>query len=290
MTSSEEKITVAVKIKLPVEKVWELWTLPQHIMHWYNASVDWHTTFAENDLTVGGKFLFRMEAKDGSTGFDYNGAYNSVLKHKFIAYNIEGGRNVSIIFASEDNETEITESFEPELTNPPEMQRSGWQSILNNFKKYAESRGDIEILHFETVLNCTPEKVFETMFDKQKYRVWAAVFNPSSRFEGSWEKGSKILFLGEDKNGNTGGMISRIMENLPHRFLSIEHIGIVKNGKEIFCGPEVDQWKGALENYSFSATEGKTLLSVDIDSNSEFRSYFLETWPPALEKIRSICE
>lgn len=132
-------ITISVTVSLPVEKVWELWTNPDHIIHWNNASEDWHTPSAENDLTVGGRFLFRMEAKDGSFGFDFNGVYNSVLKNKFIGYNIEDGRNVSVIFASAGNETEITESFEPEQTNPVEMQRSGWQSILNNFKKYAES-------------------------------------------------------------------------------------------------------------------------------------------------------
>jgi uncharacterized protein YndB with AHSA1/START domain len=132
-------ITISVNVKLPLEKVWELWTDPVHIIHWNNASEDWHTPFAENDLTVGGRFLFRMEAKDGSFGFDFYGVYNSVLKNKFIGYNIGDGRNVSVIFASAGNETEITEAFEPEQTNPVEMQRSGWQSILNNFKKYAES-------------------------------------------------------------------------------------------------------------------------------------------------------
>jgi uncharacterized protein YndB with AHSA1/START domain len=290
MESTEKMITVSATVKLPVEKVWELWTMPQHIMHWNNASEDWHTTFAENDLKAGGKFLFRMEARDGSFGFDFNGVYNSVLKNKFIAYNIEGGRNVSIIFASEGNGTKITESFEPEETNPPEMQRTGWQSILNNFKKYAESRGDTEILHFESVVNCPPIKVYEYMLNEKKYREWTSVFNPSSRYEGSWEKGSKILFIGEDSNGNSGGMVSRIKENIPHRFISIEHLGILKNGEEINCGPEVDLWKGSLENYTFSSADGKTRLSVDIDSNSEFRTYFLETWPLALEKIRALCE
>jgi uncharacterized protein YndB with AHSA1/START domain len=142
MEPSEARITVTSKIKLPVDKVWELWTMPHHIMHWNNASEDWQTTYVENDLAAGGKFLFCMEAKDGSSGFDFNGVYNSVLKNKFIAYNIEGGRNESIIFESRGDETEIMESFEPELTNAVELQRTGWQSILNNFKKYAESRGD----------------------------------------------------------------------------------------------------------------------------------------------------
>jgi uncharacterized protein YndB with AHSA1/START domain len=139
MTSSEEKITVAVKIKLPVEKVWELWTMPQHIIHWNNASEDWQTSRAENDLRVGGKFLFHMEAKDGSVGFDFSGEYNSILKHKFIGYMLDDNRSVSIIFAQKGNETEVSESFDPENVYPAELQKAGWQSILNNFKKYAES-------------------------------------------------------------------------------------------------------------------------------------------------------
>jgi uncharacterized protein YndB with AHSA1/START domain len=139
MSSRKEKITVSARVSLPVDKVWELWTSPGHIIRWNHASEDWHTPFAENNLAPGGKFLFRMEAKDGSFGFDFNGVYNSVQKNKFIGYNLGDEREVSIVFASHGNETEITETFDPEQTNPIEMQRSGWQSILNNFKKYAES-------------------------------------------------------------------------------------------------------------------------------------------------------
>lgn len=133
------KITIETTVHAPVEKVWECWTLPEHIMRWNNASDDWHTTKAENDLKTGGKFVSRMEAKDGSTGFDFGGTYDEVKTHERIAYTMGEGRKVAVIFTPAGGGTKIVETFEAETQNPEEMQRSGWQSILNNFKKYAES-------------------------------------------------------------------------------------------------------------------------------------------------------
>ena len=139
-TISKTAITVEATINAPVEKVWKLWTLPEHITKWNNASDDWHTPKAENDLRVGGKFLSRMEAKDGSMGFDFNGIYDNIIANKLISYKIEGGRKVKVEFASKGNTTKVRETFEPENENPIEMQKGGWQAILNNFKKYAEEK------------------------------------------------------------------------------------------------------------------------------------------------------
>ena len=132
-------ITVEALINAPVAKVWKLWTDPKHIINWNNASDDWHTTKVENDLRVGGKFLSRMEAKDGSTGFDFTGDYKKVDYLKQIEYAIADGRKVQIRFASNGNKTTVTETFEAEQENPVELQQSGWQSILNNFKNYADN-------------------------------------------------------------------------------------------------------------------------------------------------------
>jgi uncharacterized protein YndB with AHSA1/START domain len=131
-------ITVTAKIYVPVEKVWNLWTDPNHITNWNNASEDWHTTRAENDLRTGGKFLSRMEAKDGSMGFDFIGVYSLVDPLKKIAYTMEDGRKAEITFSENGGVTDISESFEAEDMNAIELQEAGWQSILNNFKKYAE--------------------------------------------------------------------------------------------------------------------------------------------------------
>jgi uncharacterized protein YndB with AHSA1/START domain len=137
-TGNNVKITVKTTVHAPVEKVWEYWTEPEHITKWNNASDDWHTPLAENDLTVGGKFLTRMEAKDGSFGFDFAGVYDEVKLNEVIAYTLGDGRKVNITFKGQGNETEVIETFDAETTNPIEMQQAGWQAILDNFKKYVE--------------------------------------------------------------------------------------------------------------------------------------------------------
>jgi hypothetical protein len=153
-----------------------------------------------------------------------------------------------------------------------------------------ESSGELEMLHFEILINATVEKVYRTMLDEIPYEEWTEVFSPGSHYKGSWEKGSKILFLGPDKNGEMGGMVSRIKENIPSKFVSIEHLGIVQNGKEVTTGKDIESWAGSLENYTFEQVNGNTLLSVDMHSNQEFKAYFLETWPKALNKLKAICE
>ena len=141
-TENKQTITVENTIQVPVEKVWELWTKPKHIMQWNNASDDWHTPHAENDLQPGGKFMSRMEAKDGSFGFDFGGVYNDVAENKYIDYTLGDGRNVKINFTANGDETKVVETFEAENMNSLEMQKDGWQAILNNFKKYAESSSE----------------------------------------------------------------------------------------------------------------------------------------------------
>ena len=137
---NNSKITVETTVHAPVEKVWKYWTEPNHITKWNSPSDDWHTPFSENDLRVGGKFTSRMEAKDGSFGFDFGGVYDEVKLNEFISYTIGDGRKVEITFIREENNTKIIEVFDPETENPIEMQQEGWQSILNNFKKYAEQQ------------------------------------------------------------------------------------------------------------------------------------------------------
>ena len=138
-TTEKITITVATTVNIPVAKVWEFWTNPKHIINWNNASDDWHTPRSENDLRVCGKFMSRMEARDGSIGFDFIGVYDEVKTNKLIAYTIVDGRKVKIIFEDLGNETKVTETFEAENENPVEVQRGGWQAILNNFKKYTET-------------------------------------------------------------------------------------------------------------------------------------------------------
>jgi uncharacterized protein YndB with AHSA1/START domain len=138
-TEVKKFITVQAIIEAPIEKVWKSWTTPEDIVKWNNASDDWHTTRAENDLRTGGKFLSRMEAKDGSFGFDFEGVYERVNTNEHIEYSIVDGRKVKINFINIGNGTRIVEVFEAENTNSIEQQQAGWQAILDNFKKYVES-------------------------------------------------------------------------------------------------------------------------------------------------------
>lgn len=289
-TTAKKNITVEAVINAPIEKVWKFWNDPKHITQWNTATEEWHTPKAENNLEVGGKFLSRMEAKDGSNGFDFEGVYEEVKPHQLIIYSLLDGRKVKISFDAKERETTITETFEAEDTYSLEMQQGGWQAILNNFKKHVESTSEPEKLHFEILINAPVEKVYNTMLDEKHYKEWTAVFNPTSHYVGSWEKDSKILFIGCDANGETGGMVSRIKENIPQKFVSIEHLGMYQNGNEITTGKEVEGWAGALENYTFEKVDDNTRLSIDMDTNEEFKAMFSELWPKGLNKLKSICE
>jgi uncharacterized protein YndB with AHSA1/START domain len=135
----KQKITIEATINASLAKVWQYYTEPKHITQWNNASDDWHTTRAENDLRQGGKFLYRMEAKDGSFGFDFGGVYDEVKANELIGYTMEDGRKAKIVFASADDRTKIVIDFDAETENPIELQRDGWQAILDNFKKYVQT-------------------------------------------------------------------------------------------------------------------------------------------------------
>lgn len=132
-------VTVSSLVDAPIDKVWRLWTEPDHIKQWNHASEDWHTTEAENDLRAGGKFRSRMEAKDKSMGFDFEGVYEEIQVNHLIQYRLEDDRKVTISFVSEGEQTKVVETFDAESMNPIEMQRQGWQAILDNFQKYVEA-------------------------------------------------------------------------------------------------------------------------------------------------------
>lgn len=136
---SKTLITIETTINAPVEKVWKAWTTPADIVQWNAASDDWHTTKSENDLRTGGKFSSRMEAKDGSMGFDFWGIYDEVKPNELITSTLGDGRKLTVTFISKGDQTEVKEAFEAENENSIEMQKNGWQSILNNFKKHTES-------------------------------------------------------------------------------------------------------------------------------------------------------
>ena len=137
-TKNTNPITIEATVKAPIDKVWKYWNEPRHITKWCQASPDWHAPKAENDLKVGGKFTTTMAAKDGSFSFDFGGTYTKVENNKAIDYTMDDGRKAKLTFSGNGNETKIVETFDPENENPIEIQKSGWQAILDSFKKYTE--------------------------------------------------------------------------------------------------------------------------------------------------------
>jgi len=135
---NNEPITVQAIVRAPIAMVWECWNAPEHITQWAFASDTWEASAAENDLRVGGNFKTRMAAKDGSAAFDFGGTYTAVREHALIEYDFDG-RHVKTIFEDAPEGVKITQTFDPENVNSFEMQRSGWQTILDNFKKHVES-------------------------------------------------------------------------------------------------------------------------------------------------------
>jgi uncharacterized protein YndB with AHSA1/START domain len=135
---SKALLTVQNTVQVPVEKVWIYWADPAHVVNWNNASEDWHTPKAVNDLRVGGRFVYTMAAKDESFSFDFSGTYDEVIPHQRIAYTLDDDRKVTIVFTSTSQATQITQSFEAEDENSLELQQHGWQAILDNFKRYTE--------------------------------------------------------------------------------------------------------------------------------------------------------
>lgn len=286
---SRPQITISASIKAPINQVWAIYNDPYHVTQWNFASPDWCCPSSEIDLKPGGKFSSRMEAKDGSMGFDFWGLYTDIKINEFLAYEMGDGRKASLKFKDNGNETLVTTVFEAEETNPIDMQQMGWQAILNNFKSHVESLQP-EILHFEILINAAPSRVFKTMLDNKSYKEWTHVFYPGSYFEGSWEKGSKIKFIAKSEDGTLGGMLGTIADRVDDYHISIKYIGLINDSKEVTSGEDVDKMKGSFENYTFENQEGNTLLKVDMGPTGEYKSYFEETWPKALEKLKEICE
>ena len=137
MTSN---LTAEIIIQAPIEKVWKLWTTAADIKQWNNPSDEWHSPNVEIDLKTGGRFLFRMETKNGSVGFDHAGRYDKILLHQLIEYTVDDGRRSVIVFSTNNDSTTVTETFEPEPQTRVDMQKEFCQSVLNNFKKYVESK------------------------------------------------------------------------------------------------------------------------------------------------------
>jgi hypothetical protein len=148
-------------------------------------------------------------------------------------------------------------------------------------------------IKFKVSINAPANRVYDFMLgisNKSNYEQWTSLFNPTSTYEGSWNKGSKMLFIGTDEKGEKGGMVSEIFENILNRFISIRHYGLLKANVEITEGPEVEKWANGFENYSFLEKNGTTTVTVELDTSEDFVDYMNQTYPKALDKLKEICE
>ncbi len=148
----------------------------------------------------------------------------------------------------------------------------------------------MEQLQFKIEIEADAATVFDKMLNKETYEQWTASFHEGSTYEGTWEKGTKIYFIGPDENGKKQGMVSRIKENIPNQLITIEHLGFVDGDTEITSGPAVEQWAGAIEEYAFTQQHNITTLVVRIDVGEDHKSSFEELWPLALNTLKAICE
>ena len=151
----------------------------------------------------------------------------------------------------------------------------------------------MEKLQFKVSINASVTKIYDFMLgisNKSTYEQWTSLFNPTSSYEGTWDKGNKILFIGIDEKGEKGGMVSRIAENIPNQFVSIQHYGLFKDNNEITEGPEVEKWANGFENYTFEEINGTTNITIDIDTSIEFVDYMNHSYPKALDKLKELCE
>ncbi len=148
-------------------------------------------------------------------------------------------------------------------------------------------------VQFKISVNVPANKVYDVMLgisNKSTYEQWTALFNPTSTYEGNWAKGSKMFFIGTDEEGEKGGMLSEVIDNIPNRFVSIRHYGLLKGNVEITEGPEVEKWANGFENYTFEENNGATTVTVDLDTPEDFLDYMNQTYPKALVKLKEICE
>jgi len=152
----------------------------------------------------------------------------------------------------------------------------------------------MEKLQYPIKINAPVNKVYDLMLgisNKTTYEQWTAMFNPTSTYEGNWEKGSKMLFVGTDEKGDKGGMVSEIVDNVLNHYVSIRHYGLVQANVEITSGPEAEKWATGFENYTFQEKDGVTDLAIElIGLNEDLTGYMNDAWPKALAKLKEICE
>lgn len=275
------RITVTATINEDAKKVWDFYMDPEHITKWNFADPSWHCPMASNEIKVGGRYFARMEAKDGSFGFDFEAIYDEIEVGESFTYTF-GDRKATVEFKCAGNQTEITIVFDAEKENPIEMQKGGWQAILNNFKNYVEQlKLEFKKVSFTIQINAGKEKVWEALWSEANYEKWTSVFGEGNKAISDWKEGSKIQFVAKDG----AGLFSIIEKKATNEHIVFKHLGEMKNGEEI-----ANEWAGAKEKYFLSEINGITTIDVEIDTKEEYTDYFNGAFPKALQIVKQISE
>ncbi|MCH7409433.1 SRPBCC domain-containing protein [Belliella sp. DSM 111904] len=286
-------IEVRTAIKSNLEQVWNAWIDPKHIVNWNFASDTWHCPAAQLELKKGGRFTYTMAAKDGSMAFDFSGVFEQVQEMKILTFKLDDGRAVEVEFQQDGEEVLLIERFEPEQLNDVDLQKSGWQAIVDNFRIYVQGLSEDEKVEIsiETQIDAPKSTVFEVMLADKTYREWVSAFHPGSYFIGSWDKvGGELLFVGPNEQGEDSGMIAEVLEYAYGEKVTLIYTGLFSKGKRIFEGKAVDTWKGGKESYALIEMNGITHLTVKSEIPSAYAASFEQSWEQALDILKRLCE
>lgn len=246
-------ITVKTTVDASPETTWALYTNPVHVRQWNNASEDWITPIAENDLRKGGKLKYRMEAKDGSTGFDFEGTFDKVEPFEALDYTIADGRHVMVRFQPSGKYTTVQVSFEAESVHSRELQEQGWQAILVNFRRFVSYTNEFKPIQFAIKIQSPKQHVWTQMTAPDTYREWAGAAWPGSYFEGKWIEGSTISFFDKNRSGTK----SILVLHRPFDVSIAEHVACYDNGAEVADSDQARSWVGSKECYYFKEQMAK---------------------------------
>lgn len=273
------KITIGVQIEKQVDIVWSYWTKAAHIKHWYFASEDWWVPWVEQQFEVGHKFIYRMASKDGKMGFDFTGRYTDIKANESITYVLEDDREVITTFEVIDDTVYLKQVFETEDDSSAEMQKQGWQAILNQFKGYTES--DWIRFTLQKHMETTPEVVYHYLTDNDKYMSWAHVFSDDSKFYGDWVEGGEITFVDHRESGTVA-----LVENIiPNELIHMKHIKLLKGDSLDETSDEALIWIGTLERYELHKSEDGVLVDVMIECHESYVGFIRDSWIEALNEI-----
>ena len=282
---SSDIISISVTIKSDIHTVWKSFTETKHIVNWYFASPDWHAPTAEHDFNNGGKFSIRMEAWDESFGFDYTGTYDKIVDFKEVVYTLDDGRKVDTSFMQTGDEIVVSQDFQADEGIDVEMQRMGWQGILNQLKKYVESK--TVVFEVEADINASADTVWDCLTKNEIYKKWSKAFSPNSEFKGDWDKGKHIDYIDIGKGG-TRALVEGVELN---KFIQQRHIATITAENEIDTKSDsAKHWIGTIENYTLKDIGGAIRFTVHIECHEQFREFIESSWNTAILDFKRVCE